>query len=152
MLDRPKSTTLPPDPLVESTSEPSTQHLDADQSSLSESLSRSTNDKPLYSIRVAESPGTLCAACGKEATGAGPVGYLDENPICDLCTLEGNSDLGMQLALAAVCRAYASMRLGTREERVEALTELGGFVQIYHCVARKTWPARTFRIPGSTAR
>ncbi len=71
-------------------------------------LSRSTKtDDPRYSIRITDSPGTLCAACGKQETGDGPVGYLDDSPVCDLCLLERTTDLGMALALIAVTRAYA---------------------------------------------
>ncbi len=106
-------------------------------------------EEPLYSIRGAESPGT-CAACGKQETGTGPVGYLDEEPICDLCLLERTTDLGMALALISVVRAYGSLGTGTSEEHQEALEELGAFARIYHRIASKSWPARLFRIPGFT--
>ncbi len=92
-----------------------------------------------------------CAACGKQDTGAGPVGYRDDEPICDLCLLEGSTDLGMALALIAVTRAYGSMEPGTSEGHQEALEELGMFARIYHRIASKSWPARLFRIPGLTA-
>ena len=123
---------------------------EADQTPLPEGLSRSTKiDEPLYSI--AENPGTLCAACGKQGTGAGPVGYLTDDPICDLCLLEGSTDLGLMLALAAVVRGFASAGGDTPEEYRDALRELGAFARIYHRVSSKSWKARTIRIPGFTA-
>ena len=147
MLDQAQSSAIPRGVLA-----PSPTHPAADQRPLPEGLSRSPRiDEPLYSIRVAESPGTLCAACGKLETGAGPVGYLDDEPICDLCLLERSTDLGLMLATIAVVRAYAATG-GTPEQRQDALDELGVFARIYHRVASKSWPARIFRIPGFTAR
>ena len=116
---------------------------------LLEGLSRSSTDEPLYSIRVADSPGTECAACRKQETGAGPVGYMDDSPVCDLCLLERSTELGLLLANAAVTRAYAGT-VGPAGERQEALHELSVFARIYHRVS--TWPARMIRIPGFTAR
>ena len=129
---------------------PSSTDPDADPTPLPEALSESTKtDEPLYSIRVTESPGTTCAGCGKQETGSGPVGHLDDDPICDLCLLERSSDLGLILALIAVVRAYAEAS-GTPEDQ-EALSELGVFARIYHRVASKSWPARMFKLPGFTA-
>ncbi len=105
-------------------------------------------DDPLYSIRVADSPGTLCAACCKQETGAGPVGYMDDEAICDLCLLERSTDLGLLLAIAAVSRAYAGTG-GPAGDQQEALHEFGVVARIYHLVS--TWPARIFWIPGFTA-
>ncbi len=124
---------------------------EADQRPLPEGLSRSAPDEPLYSIRVTDSPGTQCAACGKQETGAGPVGYLDDEPICDLCLLERSTDLGLMVAMVSVARAYAEAT-GTARQHDEALEELGTFARIYHRVASKSWPARIFRIPGFTDR
>lgn len=125
---------------------------EADPRPLPEGLSRPPKiDDPVYSIRVAESPGTLCAACGKQETGAGPAGYMEHEPICDLCLLERSTDLGLILATIAVVRAYAATG-GKTKERQGALDELGVFARIYHRVASKSWPARIFRIPGFTAR
>ena len=107
-------------------------------------------DERRYNIRITENPGAVCAACGLQKTGAGPVGHLDEEPICDLCLLEGSGNLGLLLALAAVARAYATTDRAVAEHE-EALDELGGFARIYHRVASKSWPARIFLIPGFTA-
>ncbi len=107
-------------------------------------------DDPLYSIRLVEDPGTLCADCGKQETGCGPVGFRDDDPVCDLCLLEGTTDLGLMMAMTAVSRAYAETG-GTAEEP-GALHELGVFARIYHQVASKSWPLRIFRIPGFTTK
>ncbi len=99
-----------------------------------------------YSIRVATNPGTLCGQCA-EPTGAGPIGCLDDEPICDMCLLEGSHELGMVLAVIAVARAYASIDPGQVRERREALEELGAFVRIYERFAAKSGPPRRFRVP-----
>ena len=123
----------------------------SDLGRLSPGAERATQTaEPRYSIRVAENPGAPCAACQQQKTGAGPVGYLDERPICDMCLLEGSSDLGMLLAVVAVNRVYAATG-GEHEERQLALEELGAFARIYHHIASKSWPVRIFRIPGFTA-
>ncbi len=137
MLDQAKSSAIPRRTLAGAIPQPP----EADQRPLPEGLSRSAPDEPLYSIRVAESPGTTCAACGKQETGAGPVGYLDDEP----------TDLGLAMAMIAVARAYASIGVGTSEAHQGALEELGAFARIYHRIASKSWPARIFRIPGFTA-
>ena len=147
MLDQAKSSANPQRTLAGEVPQPP----EADLRSLPEGLSRSVPDEPLYSIRVAESSGTLCAACGKQETGSGPVGYMDDEPICDLCLLERSTDLGLMMAVVAVVRAYAGTG-GAPEQRQEALEELGVFARIYHRVASKSWPARIFRIPGFTER
>ena len=99
-----------------------------------------------YSIQVAKSPGTLCAECA-EPTGAGPIGCLDEEPICDMCLLEGCHELGMVLAVIAVARAFASIDPRQVREQREALEELGAFVRIYERFAAKSGPPRRFRVP-----
>ncbi len=146
MLDQAKSSAIPRRTLAGATPQPP----ETDPRPLPEGLSRSAPDEPLYSIRVAESPGILCAACGKQETGAGPVGYLDEEPICDLCLLERSTDLGLLLAVVSVVRVYATSS-GSSEQHAEALEELGAFARIYHRIASKSWPARIFRIPVSLA-
>ena len=114
---------------------------------LTEELSRPPKtDDPLYSIRINDSPGSTCAACRKQETGEGPVGYMGDDPICDLCLLERSTDLGLLLAISAVSRAYAESAA-----EPEALNELGVFARIYHRIASKSWAARIFRIPGFTA-
>ncbi len=116
---------------------------------LPKGLSRSALDDPLYSIRIAEAPGTLCAVCGEQKTGLGPVGYMDDDPICDLCLLERSTDLGLLLAIVSVVRVYATSS-GTPEAHRQALEELGAFSRIFHRIASKSWPARVIRIPGFT--
>ena len=148
MLNQAKSSVIPRRTLAGEIPQPP----EADQSPLPEGLSRSAAAEPLYSIRVADSPGTTCAACGKQETGAGPVGHLDDEPICDLCLLERSTDLGLAMAMIAVARAYASIGVGTPKEHQGALEELGAFARIYHRIASKSWPARIFRIPGFTGR
>ena len=103
-------------------------------------------DEPHYSIRITDSPGVTCAACRKQETGEGPVGYMDDDPICDLCLLERSTDLGLLIAVSAVSRTYAESAA-----EPDALNELGVFARIYHRIASKSWAARIFRIPGFTA-
>ncbi len=146
MLDLEHSIVIPRTALAPSPSEPPADH----PSSPGGSAQSTVIDERRYSIRIVESSGALCAACGIEATGAGPVGHRDEEPICDLCLLECSPDLGLLLGLAAVNRAYAKGG-GNAAEQQEALEELGAFARIYHRVASKSWPARIFRIPGFTA-
>ena len=125
---------------------PSPQPPETDPRPLPEALSRSTEtEAPLYSIRVAENSGCLCVACSKQETGAGPVGYIDDDPVCDLCLLEGNHELGMVLAVISVVRAYASVK-GSPEEWQSALEELGAFARVYDRFAAKSGPARLIRI------
>ena len=147
MLDPAQSSANPRRTLAGATPQPP----EADPTPLPEGLSRSAPDDPLYSIRVADSPGAMCAACGKQETGAGPVGYMDDEPICDLCLLERSTDLGLMMAMIAVARAYAEAGATAADEQ-EALRELGVFARIYHRVASKSWPARIFRIPGFTGK
>ena len=103
-----------------------------------------------YSIRFAEGGGALCAVCGRCETGAGPVGCLDDEPICDRCLLEGSHHLGLVLAVVLVARAYATT-VGTPKERRAALAELGAFARIYEGLAAKSWPRRTFQIASDGA-
>ncbi len=126
------------------------QPTEADQRPHPEGLSRSTKtDEPRYSIRIADSPGTLCAACGKQETGTGPVGYLGEEPVCDLCLLGRTTDLGMAMALIAVTCAYASIGSGMSEAHQDAM--VCAFARFYHRNASKSWPARIFWVPSLTA-
>ena len=154
MLDQAKSSANPRRTPTQGTLAPSPALADAPPSPLPEGLSRPLKaDEPLYSIRVADNPGTVCAACRQQETGTGPVGYRDDSPICDLCLLEGNHELGMVLAVVAVTRAYASVKNATLDERQEALRELGAFARVYEAVAAKSWPARVFKIvPDFTKR
>ncbi len=118
MLDQAKSSANPRRTLAGAVPQPP----DAEQAPIPEGLSRSALHEPLNSIRVAESPGTLCAACRKEETGTGPVGYLDDEPICDLCLLKRSTDFRLMLRTIAVG--------GTAEQQV--------FARIYHRVPSKS--------------
>ncbi len=99
--------------------------------------------EPVYSIRIAPNAGAPCPLCGA-ATGSGPVGYLGDQTICDLCLLEGSNDLGMVLALVAVVRAYGSVEQASSDEHRDALNELGAFARIYERFAAKSGPMRWF--------
>lgn len=105
---------------------------------------------PVYSIRAASDPDVSCAACGHRSTGCGPVGYRDDEPICDLCLLEGSTVLGMVLALISVTRAFAAISSKSPGEWLDPLRELGAFARVYECFAAKIGPSRLFRIPGFT--
>jgi hypothetical protein len=100
-----------------------------------------------YSIRLPETPGEVgCARCDALFRAAGPTGHLDEQPICDLCLLECEKELGMVLALVSVVRAYASMHFGSAKEHWEALEEVGAFAHIFEQVATaRSGPGRLFR-------
>lgn len=99
----------------------------------------------VYSIRLAQSPGTPCAQC-RMPTGEGPVGYCSEDPLCDLCLLTGSGDLGMVLTLVAVVRQLAGHLAAGAEDRREALEELGAFARLYDRFAARRGPARIIRI------
>ena len=102
--------------------------------------------EPFYSIRVADRPGVVCAVCGEHETGEGPVGYLGEDPICDLCLLKGSPVLGLLVAVACVTRSYGALEGGSVREQLAALRELGAFARIYEAVSAKTWVARMFQV------
>lgn len=97
--------------------------------------------EPRYSIRLAESPGTPCAQC-IEPTGAGPVGYLDEEPVCDRCLLHNCAELGMVIAVIAVTRDYGAFEPQSEAEWLAALAELGAFARIYERFALRSGPRR----------
>lgn len=106
-------------------------------------------EKAGYSIRLPEPAGPArCARCKSRFSAAGPTGYAEDHPICDMCLLEGSSELGMVLALVAVVRAFGAVKPSDHEEYREALKELGAFARIYERVAAKSSQARIFRIPG----
>ncbi len=144
MLDPAKSTTDPETTLAGQNSPPP----EAESTPAPEEFAGWTvGDDSSYTIRLAKSPGT-CAVC-REDTGVGPVGYLDESPICDLCLLEGSTDLGMIIALVSVVRAFATVRSDGSPDHQEALKELNLFARLFHQIASKSWPARLFRLPNS---
>ena len=102
-----------------------------------------------YSIRIPEPAGPArCARCQTRFSAAGPTGYAEDRPICDMCLLEGSSQLGMVMALVAVVRAFGAVRPSSHQDYREALSELGAFSRIYERFAAKSGPPRVFRIPS----
>ena len=102
-----------------------------------------------YSIRIPEPAGPAkCARCQVRFSAAGPTGYAEDQPICDMCLLEGCSELGMVMALAAVVRAFGAVPPSSRQDYRDALNELGAFARIYERFAAKSGPPRVFRIPS----
>ncbi len=103
----------------------------------------------VYSIRVPQPAGEVrCPRCRVRFSAAGPTGYAEDVPICDMCLLEGSQELGMVMALVAVVRAFGTVRAASYEDYQEALSELGAFSRIYERFAAKSGPPRIFRIPG----
>lgn len=91
-----------------------------------------------------------CSTCGRRFTGSSPVGYRDDQPVCDLCLLEASADLGMVLALVSVARSYAGIAFRTGGKAPEALDQLELFARVYELIAVKTGPRRNFLVPGFT--
>lgn len=101
-----------------------------------------------YSIRIPVPAGeTRCARCRCRFLAAGPTGFVEEQPICDLCLLDGSQPLGMLLALAAVVRTFGAVEPAGEEEGREASEELAAFARIYERVAAKSGPPRAFEFP-----
>jgi hypothetical protein len=97
----------------------------------------------LYSIRVPEPSGEVeCGSCRTRFLAAGPTGYADDDPICDLCLLVASEDLGMVLALVAVVRAFAAPPYEKSRHYWAALAEVGSFGRIYERVAARSGPPR----------
>ena len=97
----------------------------------------------LYTIRLPETSGEAeCARCGTRFRAAGPTGHANDEPICDICLLECEEELGMVLALVAVVRGFSTARCETAEEHWEALEEVGAFARIYERVAARSGPPR----------
>lgn len=103
-------------------------------------------EQVIYSIRLPDAAGEIeCARCGTRFRAAGPTGHADESPICDLCLLECEEELGMVLALVSVVRSYASMHFGSARQHWEALEEVGAFAHIFETVAMaRSGPGRVF--------
>ncbi|MCP3957548.1 MAG: hypothetical protein GY719_06815 [bacterium] len=106
------------------------------------------DDGPAYSIRFSSGPDAPCA-CGRNQVGSGPVGYRGEEAVCDLCMLEGCTELGLVLALVAVARAFEAISRDDKDAWLDALEQLVVFLRVYELVAAKTAPPRAFRIPDS---
>lgn len=101
-----------------------------------------------YAIRIPIPAGEVdCPGCGVKFMAAGPTGYVGEQPICDMCLLEGSQPLGMLLALAAVVRAFGALDATAGSDYVDASEQLAAFARIYEIVAAKSGPPRPFRIP-----
>ncbi|MEM7583541.1 MAG: hypothetical protein AAF560_09200 [Acidobacteriota bacterium] len=101
------------------------------------------------SIRIPDPAGkTRCGRCRVRFSATGPTGFSEDQPICDMCLLEGSPELGMVMAVIAVVRAFGSAQPLSREEYQEALAELGAFSRIYERFASKSGPPRAFRIAG----
>ena len=105
-------------------------------------------DEPVYSIQTVLEPTLSCTDCGQAIAAGGPVGYRDDRPVCDICLFEASADLGMVVALIAVCRCYARASNQAPEDQLGPLRELGNFARVYECFAAKTAPMRIFRVPG----
>lgn len=96
-----------------------------------------------YSIRLpAVRDVVTCSICDTRFLAAGPTGYHEEAPICDICMLEVEEELGMVLSLVAVIRAFASLQYDSREEKRQALLEIGAFAHIYERMAMRSGPPR----------
>ncbi len=102
--------------------------------------------QPSYSIRLAEEGGTPCALC-LEATGTGPVGYLDKKPVCDMCLLLNCQGLGMVLALVAVTREYGAFEPESEAEWKGAMAQLGAFARVFERFSVRFGPRRRILKP-----
>ena len=65
-------------------------------------------NRPVYSLREAACRPLTCTECGHEIAGGGPVGYRDQQPICDACMFDGSVELGMVLALIVVLASQST--------------------------------------------
>ena len=111
--------------------------------------SEATENEHLYSIRFAEEPGAVCAIC-ESPTGAGPVGFRDDESTCDRCMLDVCTDLGLVLALVSVTRAFGAIPLKT-DEAHEGLAQLAAFARVYEHIAAKKAERRGLDLPDGEA-
>ena len=94
-----------------------------------------------YSIEINRSPGRLCANCRAHSSAEGPVGHRDGAPICDVCLLVGDQDLGLLLALGILVRAYAAdVEQSSERSQTEGLRLLALFAMLFDRQA--SWPRR----------
>lgn len=97
----------------------------------------------LLSIRVPlQSAIVDCELCASPFSAHGPTGYYDEQPICDRCLLEHESQLGMLLALSIFTRTYAGLADQDEETASEAACEMLAFARIYELFAARFGPSR----------
>ena len=98
---------------------------------------------PIHSIRIPEQPGRgHCRLCSRRFIVAGPTGHRGDEPICDLCMLGHDKQLGMVLALIAVTRSYGRGWPLDELEENNARLELMAFARIYEAQAARFAPAR----------
>ena len=102
----------------------------------------SAGDTVRYSVQINQSPGTSCAVCKENPSAEGPVGHLNDAPICDVCLLVGAKELGMLVALAVLVRAFAddADNSSTPSDHEESLSLLVLFARFYDRQA--SWPRR----------
>ena len=94
-----------------------------------------------YSIEINRSPGRPCANCRAHNSAEGPVGHQDGDPICDVCLLVGDQDLGLLLALGILVRAYAAdVEQSSERSQTEGLRLLSLFAMLFDRQA--SWPRR----------
>lgn len=97
----------------------------------------------LLSIRVPlESAIVACALCANPFSAHGPTGYSEEQPICDRCLLEQESQLGMLLALSNFTRSYAPLADESGEIAVGAACEMLAFAKVYELFSARFGPSR----------
>ncbi len=107
----------------------------------------SSESQHLYSIRIATKLSTTCAICD-QATGAGPVGYQNDDPVCDRCLLDACGDLGLVLALVSVTRAFGAIPLKHADAGREGVEQLAAFARVFEHVMAKKAKRRGLELPG----
>ncbi len=101
----------------------------------------------VYSVRLPpDEHRAACPRCGHCWRLSGPTAYANDEPICDLCLLTSEQQLGMVLAVLSVTRMYASAAWASPEDHHTALVELGAFARIYDRFAARFGPLRVFDI------
>ena len=118
------------------------QHSEQQPEQSLEQQHTSFNDDPVhYSVQINRTPGTPCAVCEKNLSAEGPVGHLNDAPVCDVCLLVNAQELGMMVALAVLVRAFANDADQSPSGPVkESLSLLVVFARIYNRQA--CWPRR----------
>lgn len=98
--------------------------------------------EPHFSIAAATRAVVSCGRCGNFLSAGGPTGCLGREPICDVCLLEGDSQLGMLVALGSVARLYAQFDREDGSAREIAAAQLLAFARIYDRFAHRFAPMR----------
>ncbi len=112
----------------------------------SKTTSEAGEPQHFYSIRIADEAGEECTTCGVP-TGAGPVGFRDDDAVCDMCMLDGGIDLGLVLVLVAVSRAFGAVPGKDRKAGQEGLAQLGAFARVFEHVMAKRAERRGLDLP-----